>query len=283
MVDSGPTVRVYTPDSPIRHPRQFLVEVVGDFRSARMLARRLFVRDISALYRQTALGYVGALLPPVLTTFVWILLNSSGYVNIKTGGIPYPIFVLTGTMFWQLFLDSLNAPLKQLTANKSMLNRVNFPTEALLLSGVAQALFSFLIRLAVLAGALAIYRVSVAWTAVFLILPIVAIVGIGTVIGVFLVPAGLLYKDVEQSLLTFVTPLMFLTPVVYPPPAGTIGRVMDLNPLTPAFTLMRSLLYGGVGNVMSFAIVAVGTCVVGVLGWLTFRLALPILVERMEA
>jgi homopolymeric O-antigen transport system permease protein len=283
MLESDSTVRVYTPESPIRQPRRFLREIVSDFRSARVLAWRLFVRDISAQYRQTALGYVGALLPPIVTTVVWILLNSSHYVNIDTGSVPYPIFVLTGTMFWQLFVDSLNAPLKQLSGNRSMLNRVNFPTEALLLSGIAQVLFNFLIRLVVLAAAIAISRESLEWTAVFLPLPILAVLGIGTVIGLFLVPLGMLYKDVEQSLLTFVGVFMFLTPVVYPPPAGTLGDVMRLNPLTPAFTLMRSLLYGDVGHMDAFAIVGVATCLVSVFAWAAYRLALPVLVERLEA
>ena len=276
--------RVYTPESPIRRPRRFVAEIAGDVRAARMLAWRLFVRDISALYRQTALGYVWALLPPLVTTLVWILLNSSRLVTINTGDIPYPVFVLTGTVFWQLFLEALNAPLKQLSGNKSMLNRVSFPTEALLMSGMAQVLFSFLIKLVVLAGALAIFRVPVEWTAVFVVFPIFGLLAIGTVAGVLLAPAGLLFKDVEQALLVIVTPLMFLTPVVYPPPGGYIGAIMRLNPLTPVFTVTRDLLYGDVGAMVgAFALVLAGTLVVAALGWIVYRLALPILIERLEA
>jgi lipopolysaccharide transport system permease protein len=284
MAVSSPLVRIYTPDSPIRRPRQFLSQIVADFRSSRTLAWRLFVRDTSALYRQTALGYLGAVLPAIVTTLVWILLNSSSYINIKTGSIPYPIFVLTGTMFWQLFVDSLNAPLKQLGANRTMLTRVNFPTEALLLSGLAQVLFGFLIRLVVLIAAIAIFQVHIQWTAVLLFIPVLGLIAIGTAIGVFLAPIGLLYTDVSQGLLMIIGPLMFLTPVVYPPPGGAIGRVMHLNPLTPSFTVLRDLLFGSVGqSVVSFAIVFVATLVIAALGWIVYRLALPILIERFDA
>jgi lipopolysaccharide transport system permease protein len=204
-------------------------------------------------------------------------------VNIDTGSIPYPVFVLTGTMFWQLFVDALNAPLKQLSANRTMLNRVNFPTEALLMSGMGQVLFSFAIKLIVLAVTIAAFQVVVHWTAVFLILPIATLLVMGTALGVLLAPSGMLYTDIGQLLTTLVAPLMFLTPVVYPPPSGTIGEIMHLNPLTPVFTLVRDLLYGNLVLTGAFALVSAGAVVVGVLAWLAYRLALPILVERMEA
>src|SRR5207302_4710330 len=52
--------------------------------------------------------------------------------------LPYAVYALTGSIFWFLFVDALNAPLRQLNSNRSMLNRVNFPPEALILSGIGQ-------------------------------------------------------------------------------------------------------------------------------------------------
>jgi lipopolysaccharide transport system permease protein len=278
-------LRVYTPDSPLRHPRQFVAAIAGDLRGARLLARQLARRDIAALYRQTAFGYVWAVIPPVATTLVWVLLNSSTLISVKTGSVPYPVYALSGSIFWFLFLDALNAPLKQLSLNKSMLTRVSFPTEALLISGIWQVLFSFAVKLVILAVALLAYQVSIQWTAIFLVFPILAILGVGTVVGVILAPVGMLYKDVEQTLLVIVSPLMFLTPVVYPTPtAGLIGTITRLNPLTPLFTVMRELLYGGVGpSIGAFGAVFAVTLLVALFGWVLYRLALPILVERMDA
>jgi lipopolysaccharide transport system permease protein len=77
---------------------------------------------------------------------------------------------------------------------------------------------------------------------------------------------------------------MFLTPVVYPLPAGHLGAVMHANPLTPLFTVTRELLYGGVGPMVgSFAFVWVATFLFAGLAWVVYRLAVPILVERLEA
>jgi lipopolysaccharide transport system permease protein len=93
----------------------------------------------------------------------------------------------------------------------------------------------------------------------------------------------MLYKDVEQGLVIVTSLLIFLTPVVYPPPGGYIGTLMHLNPLTPLFRVTRELLYGNVGSLTSFTLVFVGTLVVSVFCWACYRLAIPILVERLDA
>jgi lipopolysaccharide transport system permease protein len=243
------------------------------------------MRDIAAQYRQSALGYLWAVVPAVFTTLIWVILQSSRVVTVHTGGVPYVAYVLVGTTFWQLFVDALNSPLKQVSQNRSLLNRVNFPAEALLASGIVQVLFSLAIRIVVLVAAFAIVRAPVHWTAVFAVLPIFGLLVVGTVIGVLLVPVGVLYRDVEQALPVVVTPLMFLTPVVYPVASGgTVGTIMRFNPLTPMFAVSREFLFGGVGPYMAeFAIVCAVTALVGLFGWLLYRLSLPILIERLEA
>ncbi len=282
---AGATTRVYTPDSPLRSPRTFVGSILSDLRAARILAWRLFVRDISAQYRQTAIGYLWAAVPAVFTALVWVALQHVGLLNVNTGKVPYLAYVLAGTMFWQLFVDALNAPLTQLNLNRSMLNRVDFPTEAIFASGIAQVLFSFAIRLVVLAVVLAISGAPVKWTAPAALLPAFGILLAGTVIGILLAPVGMLYQDVQQGLPVIVAPLMFLTPVIYGvASAGVLGKFMRVNPLTPMFEVMRELLFGGIGPyVAEFVVVTAVTMVLAVIGWLVYRLSLPILIERIEA
>lgn len=277
--------RIYTPDSPLRSPSAFVAGVARDARAARVLAWRLFIRDISAQYRQTAFGYLWAALPAVFTALVWFALQAVGIINIKTGNVPYIAYVLTGTIFWQTFLDALNAPLKQVTQNLSMLSRVNFPTEALIASGVAQVLFSFVIKAIVLAVVLAATGAPVRWTAPAALLPGLALVAVGTALGILLLPLGMLYQDVQQGLNVVLAPLMFLTPVLYPASsAGALEKVIRVNPLTPLFEVLREFLFGGIGPyVVEFVVVLGVTLLVGGFGWLVYRLSLPMLIERIQA
>ena len=56
--DSTPT-RIYTPESPLVNPTQLWREMVHDLWAGRQLAWRLALRDVSAQYRQSALGFFG--------------------------------------------------------------------------------------------------------------------------------------------------------------------------------------------------------------------------------
>jgi homopolymeric O-antigen transport system permease protein len=277
--------RVYTPDSPLRAPRTLLRTVLTDARAARILAWRLFVRDISAQYRQTAIGYLWAALPTVFAALVWVALQSVGLLNVQTSDVPYVGFVLAGLVFWQLFVDALNAPLKMLSQNQSMLSRVNFPSEAIFASGIAQVLFSFAIKLVVLGIVLAAVDAPVKWTAPLVLLPAFALLLVGTCIGILLAPAGMLYQDIQQGLNVVIGPMLFLTPVLYSMAnAGVLAKYVRYNPLTPMFEVMREFLFGGASTYLTeFWIVTAVALAVTLVGWLVFRLSLPMLIERIQA
>lgn len=274
---------VYTPESRLRHPLLLFKAMWRDLRSSRELAWRLTVRDISAQYRQTALGYFWAVFPPLVTSLVFILLNSSNVTNIEELGVPYPAYVMIGTIFWQLFVDALNAPLKIATESKTILTKINLPKEALILSGIGQVLFSFGVKLILLIGALIYFKVSISWTTVFVPIPLLGMLMLGTVAGVLLIPVGLLYKDIQSALLIATSGLVFITPVAYPPNMeGLLGKIMALNPVTPMIMSAKEVVISGIPqNLSPFFIVFGVTFVLLLIGWVIYRLALPVIIERI--
>src|SRR5262245_36621725 len=143
--EAGPPMTVYAPESELRSPRQLVRSMGRDLLAARELAWRLLVRDISARYRQSLLGVTWAFLTPIVSAAVFVLLNQQGTLNVDATSvpIPYPAWVIVGTVLWQLFADSLNMPLRAVAGGKAMLGKINFPREALLLSGIGQVLFDF--------------------------------------------------------------------------------------------------------------------------------------------
>ena len=134
--------KIYTPDSSFASPARMLGEMLRDLSASRELAWRLAVRDISAQYRQALFGILWAFIFPLSNTLVCVFLNSSGMVKLDDTPLPYPVYVFTGTMLWAIFMDALNAPLQQAIAARPMLAKLNFPREALILSGIYQTLFN---------------------------------------------------------------------------------------------------------------------------------------------
>jgi lipopolysaccharide transport system permease protein len=276
---------VHTPESPILHPIQLLRSMITDLRSSFALAYRLTVRDISSMYRQTALGYFWAIFPPLVTSLTFVILNRAKVFGLGTYSIPYPVFVITGTVFWQLFVDALNAPLKVLNANRSMLSKISFPKEALILSGIGQVLFSFAMKILLLCFVLIVFGTPVKWTIAFLILPIMGLLCIGILLGLLLVPVGMLYHDVQHGLVVCTTSLMFFTPVVFiPPDAGLLAKIISINPLSYFILVSREMLFYPELHQLNASLLVLGiTLILIVAAWVLYRIALPILIERMEA
>lgn len=206
-------------------------------------------------------------------------------MDIKGVGIPYPAYVMMGTVFFQLFVDALNAPLKIVSESKTILTRINLPREAFILSGMGQVLFSFGIKIILLIGTFLYFKVHISWTTVLLPIPLLGLLLLGTMFGILLIPLGLLYKDIQSALLIATQGLVFLTPVAYPPTVGgTLGKIMNLNPVTPLLMGAKDLVTHGIpGDLITFFTVFGLTLIFLFIGWLVYRLALPIIIERIGA
>ena len=149
-------VTIYTPESSVRSPRKLVRAMFQDVIQSRELAMELAIRDIKAQYRQTFLGILWAFLLPLANTIIWIFLQGTGIVNVGKTSIPYPVFVFTGTLLYSIFMDSVQMPITLVTASKSILAKVNFPSEAIIMSGLYQILFNAGIKVILIIGALLI-------------------------------------------------------------------------------------------------------------------------------
>lgn len=257
--------------------------MIRDLSASRELAWRLCARNITTQYRQTALGYFWAIGPPLMTSVLFMLLNASNLLRTGETGVPYPVFVIVGTVAFALFVDSLNMPLNAMGAARGMLPKINFPHEALLLAGVAQILVNFAVKATLVVAVLVVFRIPVQPTAVLAVVPLVGLLVLGVAIGVLLVPIGALFQDVVHALGVATSAIVFLTPAAYMPPrVGLLGILTSWNPLTPLIMTARDLLVHGSSAQLPTTLILVAASIVALLlSWVMFRLAMPILIERM--
>lgn len=278
-------LRVYTPESPLAHPGRLWREMLSDLWAGRELAWRLAVRDISAQYRQSLLGVLWALINPLTTTAVWLFLSSSKLVQVASTGVPYPVFVFTGTLLWSILIDSFTAPLGQVNSNRALLAKINFPREALVLSGIYQTLFNAAIKIGILLLVLPFLGVHAGIGALLIPVGVLALVLTGTALGLAITPIGVLYGDIGRGIPLITQFLMYLSPVVFPLAAtGWTAQLMRLNPLTPLILNARAWFTGQPpALLLEWGLTIAGSLLLLLVVWMVYRLAMPILIERMSA
>lgn len=276
-------ITIYSPESSLANPLKMVRDMWFDVVSGRSLALRLAIRDIKAQYRQAFLGILWALILPLAHTATWIFLNRTGIVSVGETELPYPIYVFTGTMIWAIFMDALNAPLMQTTAAKPMLAKINFPHEALIMSGILQTLFNGSIKAGLVIVVLLLFGISPDWHLILFPLAVISMILVGTTVGLLITPIGLLYTDVGKGIPLVMQFLMFVSPVVFPvPTAGWAAKIFELNPLTPLILVARDWLTGGpTESIWPFLSINLLFLVVLLAVSVIYRLAMPIMIERI--
>lgn len=277
---------VYTSQSNLRKPWLMALEIIRDVRRGQDLAVRLTIRDIKAMYRQSFLGLLWAFIIPIATTLTWIFLNSSGIISLgEATDLPYPVYVFTGTMIWAMFLESMQSPINKTTQNKAVIAKVNFPREAIVMSAVYQSLFNAGVKAIILIVALVFLGYSGTYTLLLFPLALLSLVLVGTTLGLLLTPIATLYTDISKGLPLVMQFLMYTTPVIYSiPKTGLTAKVINANPLTPLIMTARSWLTGSVGDyIPQFLTINAINLVLLMIMAIGFRVALPILIERMNA
>ena len=137
---------VYTSDKKT-HFFQELKSIWRDIKSSNFLAYQMTKRDIQSQHRQSLLGFFWILAPVIINSLVWLFLNGAGVVKVNTpDGTPYPVFVILGTTIWSIFAEAIQSPIISVNAGKSIISKINFPKEALLMKGFYTSLFNLIIK-----------------------------------------------------------------------------------------------------------------------------------------
>jgi lipopolysaccharide transport system permease protein len=274
---------VYTSESLVRYPGQLVRGTFGELLRSRGLAWRMFVRNIQGQYRRAFLGVLWAFVPSLVMATTFTLAQRANVIRVGETDIPYPAYVVFSLMLWQTFLEALNGPIRVVRAGQSLLTRVKFPSQTLVLASLGEVLFNFAIKLIFLIFLFVVFQIHVPLTIVLAPMALVSLVLFGTAVGLWLAPFSSLYDDIARVIELAGGIWMLLTPVIYPIPAeGLFAWVVKLNPVTHLLVTTRELSTTGVvSDPAGFWIVSASTLVLLFLGFLVFRLSMPFVVERM--
>lgn len=200
-------------------------------------------RDIKVKYKQTILGFLWAVLQPLLLTALFTLLLGRN-LGIPSEGIDYPVFAFSGLMLWLIFSSGITNAGQSMIAQAAVIKKIYFPRLIIPMSSILVSLFDFLMSLVVFIPLLIYYQPEVELMRAFwcwpagVLLTILATLGPGCLLAALNVK----FRDFRYVIPFLVQVLLFVTPVIYP--VSIIGQrwiqeVMALNPMYAAVTVFR--------------------------------------------
>ncbi|MCZ7590750.1 MAG: ABC transporter permease [Kiritimatiellae bacterium] len=265
-----------------------------ELRDFRELIQRLIVRNVSGQFRQSFLGYLWIVLPPIGTTIVFSLLQRAQVIAITMpeGAMPYPIFALLGATVWGFFTQVVMMATSSISGAGPLVSKIYFPREILVFSAVGNAIVNLLIRLLVVVLTFAALRYLPHWQSISFLLLLVPLTLFGIGVGLFLAPINTMMNDVSRMLEFAFQFGMLLAPTVYPTPvltdtaAGSWQNLLywahHINPVSHYLYALHELVEKGTLSWTPGLIVTVSSSVVVfLLGWRFFHATEPLLAERL--
>ncbi|WP_182864990.1 ABC transporter permease [Rhodopirellula sp. JC639] len=206
----------------------------------------LTMRDISARFRQSVIGYGWAIFRPLLTAAIFTLVFSI-FVRIETD-VPYPIFAFAGLMPWMYFSSSLIGVTTSVVDGSALLTKVYFPRLVLPLAKVAVGLVELALQFVVLIGLMVLYRYTPGPELLLLPLFILIMVVTALAFGIWMTALNVKFRDIAMAVPFLVQIWMYLCPIVYPIDLvpQQYRTLYALNPMVGVIEGFRWALLGSV-------------------------------------
>jgi len=212
----------------------------------RQLVASLMRRQFQLRYRQSLVGVVWALAPPMAILGVGVVVFNK-VVGVDTGRVTYSVFALSALVPWTFLANSVILGVPSVAESPHIITRLVFPRAVLPLSMIGVSLLDLTASIVIFA--IFAYGLGDGLPLTALWFPLLLFIEIAFVVGVVLFGSALnvFARDVRLAVPLLVQLWLFLTPVMYP-----LSSVPDgmrewylLNPMTGMVESFRRILVYG--------------------------------------
>lgn len=231
-------------------------------------------RDVKVKYKQTFVGAAWAIFQPFVTMIVFTVIFGK-LAKMPSDGVPYPIFVYSGLIFWTLFSSGLSHASNTFMENERIVTKVYFPRIILPVSSIITNIVDFVIAGVILIGMMFFYHyvpslIGLLLFPVLIFMTVLSTLGIGLLFG----SLNVKYRDVRFILPFFIQLLIFVTPVIYPVSivSEKFRWILGLNPMAGVIDTARVGILGtGQIDWLLLGVSALSMLIYCVLGYFYFK------------
>lgn len=209
----------------------------------RILLRELIKTDFKLRYQNSALGYLWAVLKPLL---MFVILYVVFSVILRFGGdIPhYPVYLLTGTVLWNFFTECTMLGIHAIEGRSELIRKINFPKYIVVISATSTAVINLLINVCIILIFALINGCTVSLSWLLLIPSILELYALALGISLWLGAINVRFRDIGSIWEVLTQALFYAVPVIYPismvaSVSSTAANIILVNPIAQVIQDVR--------------------------------------------
>ncbi|MBR5389227.1 ABC transporter permease [Candidatus Saccharibacteria bacterium] len=209
----------------------------------RILLKELTKTDFKLRYQGSALGYLWALLRPLMM-FAILYVVFAKLLKIGNDIPHYPVYLLTGTTMWSFFTECTSQGIQAIVQRGDLLRKIAFPKYIVVVSATLTAVINMLINLVVIVIFALINGVTPSLSWLLVPISLVELYALSLGLAFFLGAHNVKYRDVTSIWDVLVQALFYAVPIIYPVSmvantSALAAKVILMNPIAQAIQDIR--------------------------------------------
>lgn len=224
--------------------------------------KQLVSREVKRKYARSYLGIIWSVLNPLMTMAVMSMIFSTMFQKSIEN---FPIYYLTGSIFWQLFSLSTDTAMSALVDNKNLLMKVKMPKQTFIMARVYTALTNFGYTCIAYVLMLAVFHIRPGWPMLLFPLPVLFTLMFSMGIGYVLSVLYVFFGDIKYLYSVILTLWMYLSAIFYPLEQlpQDVQTIIGMNPVFVFINFAREcIIYRTIPDLTEWIkMILWGTCV----------------------
>ena len=208
--------------------------------------KQLAHKDKSRENASSFLGQIWQILNPFISTVVLMAVFSTMFANKKF--VNFPMFIATGTIFYELFGSGTKNCLNALVSNKNFLIKTQIEKRIYVMERIYVALINFGYSMFIYVCLMLYFRIPFRWT-MFLLVPdtillLMVIYGIGKILAII----NVLFADITYFYQIFTLFVFYGSDIFYDPGrvTGIAQMFLSVNPVYISIAIARITILDGI-------------------------------------
>ena len=222
-------------------------------RKNRILLKELTKTDFKLRYQGSVLGYLWALLRPLMM-FAILYFVFSVLLPIGQGDPHYPIYLLIGTTMWSFFTECTSQGIQAVVTRGDLLRKISFPKYIVVISATLTAVINMLINVGVIIIFALLNGIMPNFLWLLAVPAIIELYLLALGVAFLLGSINVKYRDITSIWEVLVQALFYTVPIIYKLSMvadghQTIAKLLLMNPIAQCIQDIRFAFISAVGPV----------------------------------